>query len=83
MSPVTPPSAAPSEEFVLAVGRAAHDLNNLCASILGFAMLTQESLPADSPLRAYLREVQASAEKTTALAERLRDLAHAAATAAS
>jgi signal transduction histidine kinase len=62
------------DDFPRAVGRAAHDLNNLCASILGFAALTQESLPADSPLHAYLAEVLASAEKTAALAEHLRTL---------
>jgi signal transduction histidine kinase len=78
VSRLTPPSAASVEEFTTAVGRAAHDLNNLCASILGFTTLTQESLPADSPLRVYLEEVQASAHKTVALADRLRDLAHAA-----
>jgi signal transduction histidine kinase len=76
-----PPEAAPTmglEELVVAVGRAGHDLNNLCASILGFAALTRESLEPSSPLHEYLAEVLASAEKTAALAEHLRGLARAA-----
>jgi signal transduction histidine kinase len=67
-----------TEDLALAVGRAAHDLNNLCASILGFAELTQESLAPDSPLQVYLAEVQASAHKTAALAEQLHQLSRAA-----
>jgi signal transduction histidine kinase len=66
------------DDLPRAVSRAAHDLNNLCASILGFTALTQESLPADSPLQAYLAEVLTATQKTAALAERLRDLSHAA-----
>lgn len=67
--------ALSAQEFADAVSRAAHDLNNLCASMLGFAALTQESLEPDSPLQAYVVEIQASAEKTAALAEHLRRLA--------
>ena len=66
------------EELATAVSRAGHDLNNLCASILGFAALTRESLDPSSPLHEYLAEVLASAEKTAALAEHLRGLARAA-----
>jgi signal transduction histidine kinase len=66
------------EELAEAVNRAGHDLNNLCASILGFAALTRESLDPSSPLHEYLAEVLASAEKTAALAEHLRRLARAA-----
>lgn len=66
------------EELAAAVSRAGHDLNNLCASILGFAALTRESLAPSSPLHEYLAEVLASAEKTAALAEHLRGLARAA-----
>jgi signal transduction histidine kinase len=68
------------DDLAQAVGRAAHDLNNLCASVLGFTALTQESLPPDSPLQSYLAEVQAATEKTSALAERLRAMSHAART---
>ena len=57
------------------VDRAAHDLNNLCASLLGFAELTLASLPGDARARAYVQEIAGSARKTIALAERLRELA--------
>lgn len=63
------------DEVATAVGRAGHDLNNLCASILGFTALTSESLEPSSPLHEYLAEVLAAAEKTAALAEHLRELA--------
>jgi signal transduction histidine kinase len=66
------------DELATAVGRAGHDLNNLCASILGFTALTSESLGPSSPLHEYLAEVLAAAEKTAALAEHLRGLARAA-----
>ena len=39
-------------ELADAVGRAAHDLNNLCASMLGFAALSQDSLDPASPVHA-------------------------------
>ena len=67
----------PADEVAAAVSRAAHDLNNLCASILGFAALAQESLPPDAPEQVYLSEVQASAEKTAAVAGHLSDLSRA------
>ena len=73
VGPGTAPAGA-TEELARAVGSAAHDLNNLCASIIGFVALTQESLAADSPLQVYLAEVQASAQKTAALAEQLHHL---------
>jgi signal transduction histidine kinase len=66
------------DELAMAVSRAGHDLNNLCASILGFTALTSESLEPSSPLHEYLAEVLAAAEKTAALAEHLRELARAA-----
>jgi signal transduction histidine kinase len=77
---MTLPGGTPAqtpEELAGAVSRAAHDLNNLCASILGFAALAQESLPRESPEQLYLSEVQAAAEKTAALAGHLRDLSRA------
>ena len=79
-SGVAPAGAA--EDLARAVGRAAHDLNNLCASIIGFAALTQDSLASDSPLQVYLAEVQASAQKTAALAEQLHQLSRATAASA-
>jgi signal transduction histidine kinase len=75
--PGTARSGESSDELASAVSRAAHDLNNLCASILGFTALTQESLPTESPEQQYLSEVQAAAEKTAALAGHLRDLSRA------
>ena len=66
------------DELAAAVSQAGHDLNNLCASILGFTALTSESLEPSSPLHEYLAEVLAAAEKTAALAEHLRGLARAA-----
>ena len=70
------------DELATAVSQAGHDLNNLCASILGFTALTSESLDPSSPLHEYLAEVLAAAEKTAALAEHLRGLARAARPAA-
>jgi signal transduction histidine kinase len=71
--------AAPQtrDDLAAAVSRAAHDLNNLCASILGFSALTQESLPQDAAEQLYLSEVQAAAQKTASLAEQLRELSRA------
>ena len=66
-----PPVADPAG----ALSRAAHDLNNLCASILGFAALTQESLEASSPLHEYLNEVLEAAQKTSNVATELRLIA--------
>jgi signal transduction histidine kinase len=66
------------DELAAAVSRKGHDLNNLCASILGFTALASESLEPSSPLHEYLAEVLAAAEKTAALAEQLRGLARAA-----
>lgn len=56
------------------LSRAAHDLNNLCASILGFAALTQESLDPDSPVQHFVGEILSAAQQTADLAHRLRHL---------
>ena len=77
-APVEAGATISLDELATAVGRAGHDLNNLCASILGFTALTSESLEPSSPLHEYLAEVLAAAEKTAALAEYLRVLARAA-----
>ena len=76
--PVEAGAAIGLDELATAVSRAGHDLNNLCASILGFTALTSESLEPSSPLHGYLAEVFAAAEKTAVLAEHLRGLARAA-----
>ena len=54
MTTSRPTAAIGLEELAEAVNRAGHDLNNLCASILGFAALTRESLDPSSPLHEYL-----------------------------
>lgn len=56
------------------VSRAGHDLNNACASMLGFSALTLEELEADSPLRVYLTEIEAAAQRATRIAEELLTL---------
>ena len=74
-APVEAGAAISLDELATAVGRAGHDLNNLCASILGFTALTSESREPSSPRHEYLAEVLAAAEKTAALAEHLREMA--------
>jgi signal transduction histidine kinase len=59
------------------VASAAHDLNNLCASILGFAELAGALTPPGTKLASYLAEIAESGQKTAALARRLRDVATA------
>lgn len=63
------------ENAALAVEQAAHDLNNLCTSMLGFAELTLSSLPGHSREQLYVQEIAGSARQSIALAERLRQLA--------
>jgi len=58
----------------MALGRLAHDLNNLCASMMGFTALTQESLEPASPVHPYLSEIQHATAQVIALSERLRQL---------
>ena len=53
---------------------AAHELNNLCSTILGFATLAQEIDPQNSAIGAYLTEIKLSTEGVAAIASRLRDL---------
>ena len=53
---------------------AAHELNNLCSTILGFAALAEEMDPQDSSITAYLTEIKLSAEGVAAIASRLREL---------
>ena len=52
---------------------AAHDLNNLCATIFGFASLGEE-LEQDSAVAAYLTEIRLAADGVAAIASRLREL---------
>ena len=63
------------EVFAGAVDQAAHDLNNLCTSLLGFAELAQYGLVPESREYGYLTEVTDSGQTAIAVAERLRQIA--------
>jgi two-component system cell cycle sensor histidine kinase/response regulator CckA len=52
-------------------GGVAHDFNNLLTAILGYAELARIDLPEGHPARASLRQVQAAAERATALTRQL------------
>lgn len=52
---------------------AAHELNNLCSTILGFATLAEEMDP-ESTAAAYLKEIQLATEGVAEIAKRLREL---------
>ena len=52
---------------------AAHELNNLCSTILGFATLAGEIDP-ESTATAYLKEIQLATEGVAAIAGQLREL---------
>jgi len=53
---------------------AAHELNNLCSTILGFATLAEETDPQNSSIAGYLTEIKLSTEGVAAIASRLREL---------
>ncbi len=55
--------------------RVAHDFNNLMTAIIGFAELAMNDLPEDSPVRADLEEVRATAARAVPLAHQLVSLA--------
>jgi signal transduction histidine kinase len=63
------------ESLALSVDRAAHDLNNVCTSLLGFAELAQDALRAGSLEHGYLTEVSDSGRSAIVLASRLRQIA--------
>jgi len=52
---------------------AAHELNNLCSTILGFATLAEETDP-ESTAAAYLKEIQLATEGVAAIAKWLQEL---------
>jgi signal transduction histidine kinase len=52
---------------------AAHELNNLCATILGFASLGEE-LEQNSAVAAYLTEIRLATDGVAAIARELREL---------
>ena len=53
---------------------AAHELNNLCATILGFATLAEELESQNTPIAAYLAEICLATEAVAATAKQLRQL---------
>lgn len=52
---------------------AAHELNNLCATILGFASLGEE-LEQNSAVKTYLAEIRLATEGVAVVARQLREL---------
>lgn len=62
-------SASPDVQQTIA--RAGHDLNNACASLLGFSALALETLAQDSPVRGYFAEIEAAATRAARIAEEL------------
>ena len=52
---------------------AAHELNNLCATILGFASLGEE-LEQATAVKAYLTEIRLAAEGVAVVARQIRDV---------
>ena len=59
-----------------ALREAAHELNNLCSTILGFAALAlaQESDAHETVMAAYMTEIRLSTEAIAAIAKQLRGL---------
>lgn len=63
------------EGFAASVDQAAHDLNNACTSLLGFAELAQDGLAPGSREHGYLAEISEAGRNAIAVAERLRQIA--------
>ena len=53
---------------------AAHELNNLCATIIGFAALAEESDQKNLAVTTYFAEIRLSTEAVAAVARQLRTL---------
>jgi signal transduction histidine kinase len=58
-----------------ALREATHELNNLCATIIGFAALAEESDQKNSDIAGYLREIRIATEAVAVIARQLRALA--------
>ncbi len=56
------------ESLGLLAGGIAHDFNNLLTAILGHADLAQAGLPADSPLRGHIDEINTASRRAADLA---------------
>jgi two-component system, cell cycle sensor histidine kinase and response regulator CckA len=52
-------------------GGVAHDFNNILAAIVGYGSLLQMKMRADDPLREYLSQILASAERAASLTQSL------------
>ncbi len=52
-------------------GGIAHDFNNLLTVILGYAQQVLAGLPADSPIRSGVQEIERSGERASALTQKL------------
>ncbi len=59
------------ESLGVLAGGIAHDFNNLLVGILGNANLALLELPADLPVRALVRQIQAAAERSADLTRQL------------
>jgi signal transduction histidine kinase len=57
------------------VATAAHDLNNLCARLIGFSALAIESVPPESMLSSYVAEIGDAADHAAVLAGHLHAIA--------
>ena len=65
----------PSDTAAEDVATAAHDLNNLCARLMGFSALALEAAPPESELSTYIAEIGDAAEQTMVLAAQLHAIA--------
>jgi PAS domain S-box-containing protein len=59
------------ESLGVLAGGLAHDFNNLLTSVLGFATLTTERLPADSPLREFLKRIEEAGRRGADLCQQM------------
>jgi signal transduction histidine kinase len=66
----------PRIELADSISRSAHELNNLCASVLGYAVLAEDALDPASPVAPFLSEIREAAERVATVAQELRRMAH-------
>ena len=66
-----------------ALREAAHELNNLCATIIGFSTLAEASEQQNSEIAGYLAEIRLSTESVAGIAKQLQALAQELASPAS
>ncbi|MBI1353629.1 MAG: PAS domain S-box protein [Acidobacteria bacterium] len=64
-------SAQRLESLGVLAGGIAHDFNNLLVSILGFAELAMDDLPADSPSRTSIQQVEIAARRAAELTQQI------------